>query len=518
VVGQDRNHRRPLGAPTGALAGSRPVGLLIAAIASIALGVQLFALLHPGYLRGVTEYDDAVYIGAATRMVHGALPYRDFALVTPPGVPLLMIPVALIGRITGVRDALQIARLVTVLVTAANVVLLGTLLRHRKLATIAVACGSLAAYPSTVVTGHTLMLEPYLVLFCLVGALAVFDGDQIAGSRGLMIGGLAFGFAATIKIWAILPLIAVILVCLPLLRRRLVPLVVGSVAGLVLPCVPFLIAAPSAFVRDVVLVQLERTEPHRVPMTVRLGWLTGISGTTLHFTSDEIYGIAILIVIGVAVVFVSAGPALTPLELFATSSVAMVTASLLWPGAFYYHYAAFLGPFLALLLGLTAARMASAARRLTPAVVVAALAAVAIANWDGATLAARETHAPADDPAATIDAVVPVGACVLTDTTALLVNANRFDLPSRSCPDVVDPLAVTFILNHGRRPGATLADTSPTVRTWLAYLSHADFLILSDSPAIRLPWTPTVVAYLTSHFVRLHVAGLQIFQAKERQV
>ena len=29
-------------------------------------------------------YDDGVYLGAATRLVHGVLPYRDFDFVQPP--------------------------------------------------------------------------------------------------------------------------------------------------------------------------------------------------------------------------------------------------------------------------------------------------------------------------------------------------------------------------------------------------------------------------------------------------
>src|SRR5579884_2322184 len=117
--------RAPLGGLTGWTVVAGGLGL-------VALAVQIYALSRHGYLRGITEYDDAVYLSAASRMVNGALPYRNFAFVAPPGVPLLMVPVAEIGRLVGLRDALALARLVTAAVTAANVYLLGAVLRHRS--------------------------------------------------------------------------------------------------------------------------------------------------------------------------------------------------------------------------------------------------------------------------------------------------------------------------------------------------------------------------------------------------
>ena len=53
------------------------------------------------HLLGVTEYDDGVYLGAALRLVHGVLPYRDFVLVQPPGLILVMTPVAALAKWTG---------------------------------------------------------------------------------------------------------------------------------------------------------------------------------------------------------------------------------------------------------------------------------------------------------------------------------------------------------------------------------------------------------------------------------
>ena len=60
----------------------------------LAIGLRLYQLTRPQYLLGVTEYDDGTDFGSAILLVHGYLPYRDFIIVQPPGITLLMAPVA----------------------------------------------------------------------------------------------------------------------------------------------------------------------------------------------------------------------------------------------------------------------------------------------------------------------------------------------------------------------------------------------------------------------------------------
>jgi alpha-1,2-mannosyltransferase len=64
----------------------------------LGLGLRLYLLSQPGYLLGVTQYDDGPYFGSALRLVHGALPYRNFIIVQPPGITLLMTPAALLAQ------------------------------------------------------------------------------------------------------------------------------------------------------------------------------------------------------------------------------------------------------------------------------------------------------------------------------------------------------------------------------------------------------------------------------------
>ena len=100
-------------------------------------------------------------------------------------------------------------------------------MRHRGPLAAGVACGIYAVYPDALVASHTFLLEPWLNLFCLIGALLVFDGDQMAGNRRLAWGGVAFGFAVAIKLWAVIPL-AIIGLLLVRWPRRVAALAAGA--------------------------------------------------------------------------------------------------------------------------------------------------------------------------------------------------------------------------------------------------------------------------------------------------
>src|SRR5262249_32088965 len=158
-----------------------PVTVVITVASLLALGLRLYQLARPGYLLGLTEYDDGPYFGSAVRLVHGTLPYRGFIFVQPPGITLLMAPAALVAKAAGRAGGMAAGRVLTALAGAAAVPLIGLLVRHRGVVAAVVACGVLAVYPDSVSAAHTVLVEPWLVLFCLAGALLVFDGDEISG-------------------------------------------------------------------------------------------------------------------------------------------------------------------------------------------------------------------------------------------------------------------------------------------------------------------------------------------------
>src|SRR6202007_3426940 len=87
-----------------------PAGLAILAATALALALRLFLVTRPGFLTsGTVEYDDGVYLGAALRLLHGALPYTDHAFVQPPGIVVVALPGAVIGSLTSQATRLAAA-------------------------------------------------------------------------------------------------------------------------------------------------------------------------------------------------------------------------------------------------------------------------------------------------------------------------------------------------------------------------------------------------------------------------
>src|SRR5580692_6137196 len=139
------------------------IGLLaVVAAFAVALGICVHQLSLPGVLHGIDEYDDGFYLGTVMRLVDGTLPYKDFVYPQPPGLPLLLAPLGLLGRIIGTRSLMADIRVLTAFVTAANAGLVALLLRRRGVVPALVGGVGLALFPMALTADKTLMLEPYL--------------------------------------------------------------------------------------------------------------------------------------------------------------------------------------------------------------------------------------------------------------------------------------------------------------------------------------------------------------------
>ena len=191
-----------------------PPGVAIMIATAVAIGLRLFNLLRPGYLTGVTEYDDGVYLGGSLRLIEGHMPYKDFAFIQPPGILLLMTPVALVAKIFTTVKGLALARVLTVLASSACVPLAGNLVRYRGTVVTVVTCGVLAVYPGDITAAHTLLLEPWMNLVCLLAINAAFRRGHLARPGRLAWAGLALGFACSIKFWAAAPAAVLLVICL----------------------------------------------------------------------------------------------------------------------------------------------------------------------------------------------------------------------------------------------------------------------------------------------------------------
>ena len=58
--------------------------VLIWVFAVLAAAITFYQVSRPGFLFGLTP-DISSWLGASVRLVHGAMPYRDFDLIQPPG-------------------------------------------------------------------------------------------------------------------------------------------------------------------------------------------------------------------------------------------------------------------------------------------------------------------------------------------------------------------------------------------------------------------------------------------------
>jgi alpha-1,2-mannosyltransferase len=539
----------------------------IAAATLLALGLRLWQLGRPGYLLGLTEYDDGPYFGSAVHLVQGVLPYRDFVLVQPPGITLLMTPAALASKLTGTAWAMAAGRILTALASTAGVVLTGLLVRHRGVVATTVACGFLAVYPDSVAAAHTVLVEPWLAAFCLAGAVAVFDGDRLAGRRRLAWGGAAFGFAGAIEAWAIVPVLVVLVLCFsrpravcsphprsapapvrhrpphcPPQLRRAAAFGAGVAAGFLIPVLPFAAAAPERFYQSLIVAQIgPRAAVTRVPIYARLTEMSGLTylhppgpaGLGFAHLQDHtvvalgVLSLVLFMVGGLAVVVLAARRPPTALEWFAVATTALVVAIFLWPSQFHYHFCAFLAPFLALAIALPASGALSAPGAALPASgtalpasgtgragaagrnwqrpVAAGIAAAVIAAFAVIGVRAENGLRPYVSPAeiAAAARVIPPGSCVVTDEVSLLLLAGRFTAAGPGCSPVVDGLGTDLALSGGLRPATGAGRVPAVAAVWRQAFARAQFVWLSRLNHRRIAWSPALRAYFTSHFARV---------------
>lgn len=491
-----------------------PVSMVIAAAAVLALGLRVYQLMRPDILLGVVWYDDGMYFASALRLVDGVLPYRDFYFVQPPGLTLLLAPAALLAKVVGTPWGMATARILTLLASTACVVLGGLLVRHRGLLAVIVTSGLLAVYPVSVTDSHTIFIEPWVTMFCLAGALAVFDGDQIAGGARLVWGGVTFGFAGAIESWAILPVLVVLVLCLPK-RKTAASFAGGVAAGFLVPVLPFAVLAPRQFYQSVVIAALVRYQQPWVSVWIRVQDMIGL--THLRHPGHLILLLAALALIGFVAAAAAAASLIDhrpppPLEWFGMATASLVAAAFMWPPGFFFHFPAFLAPFLALAIALPTSRLLAVSLPLAhwaradrwPQRAAAGLAGLVLALFAVIQAGSETTLAPRMSPAAVAAArqAIPPGACVLTDQMSFTIAANRFFSSVPGCPQMIDPLVTDYALSSGR-DGLNGAGRFPAVAAVMRNaFDHAQYVWLAGSyNRRRIAWTPALRAYFRRDFV-----------------
>lgn len=154
----------------------------------LALAGFLFVLLFISMAPGVGQYDEALILDGALRVLHGQLPYRDFYTLYGPGQFYVL---AGLFRVFGIYAALgRFLYLVTALVSLLGISNLSSLLSGRRL------FGLLAALTSLVwVSAAGMYLYPVdpAISFILVATLCLVRRCQLGTKRWIAIAGVLIG-------------------------------------------------------------------------------------------------------------------------------------------------------------------------------------------------------------------------------------------------------------------------------------------------------------------------------------
>jgi hypothetical protein len=525
---------------------SLPWRLGIIAIALCAFGIATGLVFHDlstGHdLYGLTEFDDGVYFGAAMHLVNGQLPYRMFDFVQPPGITIILAPIALIVGPGDPRVGLAAARILTGIVMGFDAILVVWILRYRGLLAALLGGMLMAIYPPSVNSDHTLMLEPYLIFFCLLAIALAFHNGRLASDRRLMLAGVALGFAGTVKVFAAAIAVAFFLVLIFRHRDKLRPLVLGALLGFVIPCLPFFIGAPHNFVHEVFISQLSRNTAAPSPFETRLVTLVGLSnvassqnlpiGPTSPWPWLAGSLLAFVTVVGTFVPTLRRRSSTFTWFIFFAALVSF--AMVLIPRQFYTHYDILASVMFAIVVGGVFGTVVSGTQALvdkyttkrtqdretkrrvalhhSPVLLgVGWLCALAILAGSAGVVNAqvvyqRKSLLHFGDPGPELDRAIPAGSCVVTDATSLLVVSNRMNF-SPTCPVLVDSTGTWLAYDPTHPPQRNhLEPKDPQlVALWKQALSHAQYAIFAGAGAFRVPFTPALSAWFNDNFV--HVPG-----------
>ena len=428
---------------------------------------------------------------------------------------LLLSPVALFARIFGSHDGFIMARIVTSIVTALNASLLAWLVRHRGRFAMCVAGVGLALLPVAFFVSSAVKLDPYSICFVLLGSIVTASRDQRVAQfskRTFFIGGLLFGFAALVKLWAFFPFLAMVICLTPRYRSRVLLFVVGAGTGFIVPSSPFFLLAPKAFISQIFTVQLfEKINPMMSPGVMsRLIDLTGVSLTSIAPNGLEAVAafVALLCVVTLAY-WRRAENEIVDWYLLLAS--VLTICGLLAAPAYQTYYGYYAAPFLLGVFAVSIARLGPPIRRLVDRFEISAIIR-RLASWTSAVAGILLVFALTlyittfytnyswfygiyPPYISAIDKVIPSGSCVVYDYVIYGVYSNRLQSRESSCPSVVDPYGMW------QGQGNHLIAPSPEfVAEWQSYFEQAQYVVLNSPTTSFIPWDRALNKWFASNY------------------
>jgi hypothetical protein len=413
------------------------VGLVTFGVALTAYAVRLSPLLLGAGLGSFGRYDDGVYYSAADALTFGRTPYRDFVLLHPPGITLVLAPFALLGRVTSDPFGMALARLAFIGVGALNAALV-TLIGYRWHRRAAITAGlAYACWLPAVYGEQSTLLEPIGTTALLVALLLLLKTGKPPTVRAEVLAGAVLGLAVTVKIWYVASW--AVTFCWQLAWRRWAAALRIAAAGtvaLAAVVLPFAALAPGRMFDMVIRDQLLRAQGSASRLA-RVASILGVKGAVVghHQLVVAATGVAAVLLLSAVVVCLieSAGRVLV--------AILAVNMLVLLAGPSYFeHYAELTAAPVALVVG---AAVGLAGRARIPGWVPRiALSAVVIAVAASALQTA--TRPQGSHVSGALAAAAPAG-CIASDDPQILIQMNRLSRDVRAgCPLPVDVTGITY--------------------------------------------------------------------------
>lgn len=413
----------------------------LVAVFLVAFGARLgSALKTSGGLFGLGNYDDGVHFAAALGLVNGLMPYRDFLLLHPPGVALVLAPFAALSWLIGEPWAMATARVAWMALGGLNAVLCALVLRPIGRLAGLVAGMLYALLLGAVYIEYTTLLEPpatTVLLLALVLTRLLGSGTEI-GPRRYLLAGLLLGLSPVMKIWGVVAVLVVVGAIVA--RRGTRPALItlgGAVAAATALCLPFFVSAPGEMWRMVVVAQLGRRRA-AVALSERLNDILGVRGWINGSPAWEPITVVMLAIVLAALAICLIRVELRVIGALLIAHGAIVLITPMW----FLHYAGLTAAPIALAVGAAVGVVLGWAPRVAPLPWLPGLiGAIAIV---GTTLLViplqRLTFYNPSFPGRTLAArVVDRSGCLVTDFPMTLIQMNMLQRNlDRGCRLVVD--------------------------------------------------------------------------------
>ena len=228
--------------------------VFVGVIAVVAFVLRFAWTARGDGLHGIGGYDDGVYYASAASMVAGRMPYRDFLLLQPPLLQLVLVPFAAAARLVGDSNAFVAARIVFMAIGALNTVLIAMVLRRFGAGAVVTGTVFYALFAPAVHGERSALLEPLGTLGLLIAMVLLASASPKRPRLLAFLAGVALAAAVGAKLWYVLPAVLV----LAAYWRRILFAAIGAVAGGLAIFLPFFVAAPANMWRQLVLDQLGR--------------------------------------------------------------------------------------------------------------------------------------------------------------------------------------------------------------------------------------------------------------------